>query len=158
LTGQEQAQVDHVRTLLDDAGIPTLVAPNIQRSLWEKLVFIAPFNGLSTLTRLTPAQLLAHESTRALYRSVMQETAAVAQVAAGVGPDIAARTMHYLATAGDPGDSSMAVDFQRRRRIEVEAIHGAVRRHGQRLQVPTPLNQMLYETLVVMDRYNRQAA
>jgi len=158
LTSQDHDQVNHVRTLLEGAGIPTLVSPNIQRSLWEKLVFIAPFSGLSTLTRLTPAQLLAHESTRGLYRSVIQETAAVAQAAAGVAPDIVDRTMHYLATAGDPGDSSMAVDFQRQRRIEVEAINGAVVRHGQRLQVPTPLHQMLYNALVVMDRYNRQAA
>ena len=158
LTGQDHDQVNYVRTLLEGAGIPTLVSPNIQRSLWEKLVFIAPFSGLSTLTRLTPAQLLAHESTRGLYRSVMQETAAVAQAAAAVAPDIVARTMHYLATAGDPGDSSMAVDFQRQRRIEVEAINGAVVRHGQRLQVPTPLHQMLYNALVVMDHYNRQAA
>ena len=158
LTGQEHDQVDHVRTLLAGAGIPTLVSPNIQRSLWEKLVFIAPFSGLSTLTRLTPAQLLAHASTRTLYRSVMQETAAVAQAAAGVAADIVEHTMHYLATAGDPGDSSMAVDFQRRRRIEVEAINGAVVRHGQRLQVPTPLNQMLYQALVVMDHHNRQTA
>ena len=158
LTGQEHDQVSHIQTLLQGAGIPTLVSPNIQRSLWEKLVFIAPFSGLSTLARLTPAQLLAHESTRGLYRSVMQETAAVAQAAAGVAADIVERTMHYLATAGDPGDSSMAVDFQRQRRIEVEAINGAVVRHGQRLQVPTPLNQMLYDALVVMDHYNRQAA
>ena len=158
LTGQDHDQVNHVRTLLEGAGIPTMVSPNIQRSLWEKLVFIAPFSGLSTLTCLTPAQLLAHESTRELYRSVLQETAAVAQAAAGVAPDIVDRTMHYLATAGDPGDSSMAVDFQRQRRIEVEAINGAVVRHAQRLQVPTPLHQMLYHALVVMDHYNRQAA
>ena len=156
LTAQEQAQVDYVQTLLAGAGIPTLVSLNIQRSLWEKLVFIAPFSGLSTLTRLTPAQLLAQEPTRALYRSVMQETAAVAQAAAGVAAAIVERTMHYLATAGDPGDSSMAVDFQRQRRIEVEAIHGAVVRHGQRLRVPTPLNRMIYDALVVMDHYNRQ--
>jgi 2-dehydropantoate 2-reductase len=158
LTGQEQEQVERVRTLCIAAGIPTLVSPNIQRSLWEKLVFIAPFSGLSTLTRLTPAQLLAHASTRALYRTVMQETAAVAQAATGVAPEIVERTMHYLDTAGDPGESSMAVDFQRHRRIEVDAIHGAVVRHGQRLGVPTPLNQMMYNTLVVMDHYNRQTA
>jgi 2-dehydropantoate 2-reductase len=158
LTGQDHDQVNHVRILLEGAGIPTLVSPNIQRSLWEKLVFIAPFSGLSTLTRLTPTQLLAHESTRGLYRSVMQETAAVAQEAAGVAPDIVERTMHYLAIAGDLGNSSMAVDFQRQRRIEVEAINGAVVRHGQRLQVPTPLHQMLYHALVVMEHYNRQAA
>jgi len=158
LTGQDDNQVEHVRALLEQAGIPTLVSPDIQRSLWEKLVFIAPFSGLSTLTRLTPTQLLAQASTRTLYRTVMQETAAVAQAAAGVAPDIVERTMHYLASAGDLGDSSMAMDFQRQRRIEVEAINGAVVRHGQRLQVPTPRNQMIYNALVAMDHYNRQAA
>jgi 2-dehydropantoate 2-reductase len=131
------------------------VSPDIQRSLWEKLVFIAPFSGLSTLTRLTPTQLLTHEPTRALYGAIMQETATVAQAAAGVAPEIVARTMHYLETAGDLGESSMAVDFQRQRRIEVDAIHGAVVRHGQRLGVSTPLNQMLYNALVIMDYYNR---
>jgi 2-dehydropantoate 2-reductase len=158
LTGREQEQVECVRTLCTTASIPTLVSPNIRRSLWEKLVFIAPFSGLSTLTRLTPAQLLAHEPTRGLYRAVMQETAAVAQAAAGVTPEIVERTMHYLDTAGDPGESSMAVDFQRQRRIEVDAINGAVVRHGQRLRVPTPLNQMIYNALVIMDHYNRQTA
>jgi 2-dehydropantoate 2-reductase len=158
LTGQEQEQVERVRTLCTTAGIPTLVSSNIQRSLWEKLVFIAPFSGLSTLTRLTPGQLLAHASTRGLYRAAMQETAAVAQAAAGVAPEIVERTMHYLDTAGDLGESSMAVDFQRRRRIEVDAINGAVVRHGQRLGVPTPLNQMIYNSLVVMDHYNHQTA
>src|SRR5215467_632513 len=148
LTGQEQEQVERVRTLCTTAGIPTLVPPDVQRSLWEKLVFIAPFSGLSTLTRLTPAQLLAHDPTRGLYRAVMQETVAVAQAAAGVTPEIMERTMHYLDTAGDLGESSMAMDFQRQRRIEVEAINGAVVRHGQRLGVPTPLNQMIYHALV----------
>ena len=158
LTGQAQEHVERVRTLCTTAEIPTLVSPNIQRSLWEKLVFIAPFSGLSTLTRLTPAQLLAHDPTRGLYRTIMQETATVAQAVAGVAPEIVERTMHYLDTAGDPGESSMAVDFQRQRRIEVDAIHGAVVRHGQRLGLSTPLNQMLYHALVVMDHYNRQMA
>jgi ketopantoate reductase len=50
----------------------------------------------------------------------------------------------------------MAVDFRQQRRIEVEAIHGAVVRHGQRVQVPTPVNAVIYGSLVVMDQYNRQ--
>ena len=158
LTGQQQEQVDCVQTLCTTAGIPTRVSPDIQRSLWEKLVFIAPFSGLSALTRLTPTQLLAHAPTRGLFRAVMQETAAVAQAAADVAPEIVEHTMHYLDTAGDLGESSMAVDFQRQRRIEVDAINGAVVRHGQRLGVPTPLNHMIYNTLVVMDDYNRQTA
>ena len=85
-------------TLCTTAGIPTLVSPNIRRSLWKSSCSLRPL-AASTLTRLTPAQLLAHEPTRALYRAVMQETAAVAQAAAGVTPEIVERTMHYLDTA-----------------------------------------------------------
>ncbi len=156
LLGHAEAEIERVLTLCRSADIPVQVAPHIQSSLWEKLVYIAPFSGLSTLTRLTPAQLLAHEATRTLYRAVMQETALVAQAVAGVAPEIVERTMHFLDTSGDPGDSSMAVDFQRQRRIEVEAINGAVVRHGQRVQIPTPYNAMIYQALTVMDRYNRQ--
>lgn len=153
---QAQAAVERLRQLLEHAGIPTRVTPDIQRSLWEKLVYIAAFSGLSTLTRLRPAQLLAHATTRATYRTVMQETAAVAWAAGiGVAADIVERTLHDLETSGDPGESSMSMDFQRRRPLEVEAINGAVVRHGQRLHVPTPLNQAIYHALLVMDHYNR---
>ena len=65
LTGQEQEQVERVRTLCTTAGMPNAGITQHPTQLWEKLVFIAPFSGLSTLTRLTPTQLLAHEPTRA---------------------------------------------------------------------------------------------
>jgi 2-dehydropantoate 2-reductase len=157
LDGQTLSQVEAVYRLLSGAGIPAVVAADIQKSLWEKLVYISAFSGLATLTRLTVAEVLGQTPTRDLYRTTMQETATVAWAESiNVAPDIVERTMHYLDTSGDPGESSMAVDFQHRRRIEVEAIHGAVVRHGQRVQVPTPVNATIYAALVVMDQYNRQ--
>ena len=156
LDGHHHTEVDHVRSLLEQAGIPTIVSADMHKTLWEKLVFISAFSGLSTLTRLTPNVLMAHDSTRALYRTIMHETAAVAH-AAGVtiAADIVERTMGYLNAQDDLGDSSMAIDFQHHRPIEVDAIHGAVVRHGQRLDVPTPVNAMIYGSLVVMDQVNR---
>ena len=159
LDGRAQPQVDTLYRLFNQAGIPTVVSADIQQSLWGKLVFISAFSGLATLTRLPVAEILAHEPTRTLYRRVLHESASVAWAAQiNLAPDIVEQTMHYLDTSGDPGESSMAVDFQRRRRIEVEAIHGAVVHHGQRLQVPTPVNATIYAALTVMDAHNRQPA
>jgi 2-dehydropantoate 2-reductase len=159
LDGQAQPQVDTVYRLFDQAGIPAVVSADIQQSLWRKLVFISAFSGLATLTRLPVAEILAHEPTRALYRRVLHESASVAWAAQiNVAPDIVEQIMQYLDTSGDPGESSMAVDFRRRRRLEVEAIHGAVVRHGQRLQVPTPVNATIYAALTVMDAHNRRTA
>ncbi|GIX46011.1 MAG: 2-dehydropantoate 2-reductase [Candidatus Tectimicrobiota bacterium] len=152
-----EPQVEKVCRLLTQAGIPVQVRADIRKSLWEKLVFISPFSGLSTLTRLTVAQLLAHEPTRALYRTLLEEAVAVAQAAGiAVAPDLASQIMQYLEAAADPGASSMAVDFAQRRPLEVEAIHGALVRHGQRLGVATPVTAAVYRALVVMDHYNRQ--
>lgn len=157
LDGQAGAQMDRVGTMLNKAGIPAVVSPDIHKILWEKLVYISAFSGLSTLTRLPLTQLLAHPPTRELYRTVMQETAAVARAAdVAIDPDIVDQTMHYLEAQDDPGESSMAIDFQRRRPIEVKAINGAVMHHGQRLQTPTPVNTTIYASLVVMDQINRQ--
>jgi 2-dehydropantoate 2-reductase len=157
LDERAQQQVEEVRRLLAGADIPVVVSTDIQKSLWEKLVFISAFSGIATLTGLPVAEILAHVPTRDLYRSVLRETATVAWAAqVKVAADIVDQTMHFLDTSGDPGESSMAVDFRRRRRIEVEAIHGAVVRHGQHVQVPTPVNATIYGALTVMDQYNRR--
>lgn len=151
------AAVEPVRALLEAAGIPAVVSPDIRKSLWEKLVLISAFAGLSALTGLSPNQLLDRQPTRTVYTHVMEEAAAVAR-AAGVtlDADIAAYILAYLDAEGELGSASMAVDFQHRRRTEIEAINGAVVRHGQRLGVPTPVNQTIYAALVVMDGYHRQ--
>ena len=151
------AALEPVRQLLEAADIPVVLSPDIRKSLWEKLVLISAFAGLSALTGLTPNQLLERQPTRTIYAQVMEETAAVAR-AAGVNlaGDTAARILSYLDAEGELGSASMAVDFQHRRRTEIEAINGAVVRHGQRLGIPTPVNETIYASLVVVDGYQRE--
>ena len=150
------AALEPVRSLLEAADIPVVVSPDIRKRLWEKLVLISAFAGLSALTGLSPNQLLARQPTRSVYARVMEEAAAVARAAdVTLAPGIAAEILAYLDAEGELGSASMAVDFQHRRRTEIEAINGAVVRHGQRLGVPTPVNETIYAALVVMDGYHR---
>lgn len=154
--GLADSEVEHLRNLLAKADIPVVVATDIQRVLWEKLVMISAFSGLSALTGLSAIELLTRAPTRQLYTDVMAETAATGQ-AAGVhlDPQVVSNTLMYLDAQDDLGQSSMAVDFKRRRPIEVDAIHGAIVRHGQRLRVPTPVNATIYSCLTVMDQIHR---
>ncbi len=151
------AVLEPVRTLLEAADIPAVVSPDIRKSLWEKLVLISAFAGLSALTGLSPNQLLARQPTRTVYTHVMEEAAAVARTAGvALAADIATEILAYLDAEGELGSASMAVDFQHRRRTEIEAINGAVVRHGRRLGVPTPVNETIYAALVVTDGYHRE--
>ena len=152
-----EAALERVRQLLEAADIPVILSPDIRKSLWEKLVLISAFAGLSALTGLSPNQLLARQPTRTIYAQVMEEAAAVARAAEVALPaDTAAQILSYLDAEGELGSASMAVDFQHRRRTEIEAINGAVVRHGQRLGIPTPVNETIYAALVVMDGYQRE--
>ena len=157
LDAQGDAALEPVRILLEAADIPAVVSPDIRKSLWEKLVLISAFAGLSALTGLSPNQLLARQPTRTVYTHVMEEAAAVARAAGVVlEPHAAAQILAYLDAEGELGSASMAVDFQHRRRTEIEAINGAVVRHGRRLGVPTPVNETIYAALVVVDGYHRE--
>jgi len=159
LDRQGQGVLEQVRAALEAADVPAVAVHDIRKILWEKLVFISAFSGLATLSGLLPAQLLAHVPTRQLYRDAMQETAAVGQAAGvAIDPDIVTQTLMYLDAQDDLGESSMAVDFQRGHPIEVEAINGAVVRHGQRLQIPTPVNRTIYASLTVMDQVYRRVS
>ncbi len=159
LDNHGQREAERIKAVLAGAEIPAIIAADIRKVLWEKLVFISAFSGLTTLTGLAPADVLSHDPTRRLYREVMQEAAAVGQ---GVGVDIddniAVQILEYLDTRDELGESSMAVDFKRRRPIEVDALNGAVVRHGQRLGIPTPVNATIYASLTVMDEVQRRVS
>ena len=43
--------------------------------------------------------------------------------------------------------SSMKVDLERGKRIELEAVNGAISRMGKELGVPTPVNDFIYACL-----------
>ena len=151
------AAMERVRQLLEGADIPVILSPDIRKSLWEKLVLISAFAGLSALTGLSPNQLLARQPTRTVYAQIMEEAAAVARAAdVSLPANTATQILSYLDAEGELGSASMAVDFQHRRRTEIEAINGAVVRHGQRLGIPTPVNETIYAALVVMDGYQRE--
>ena len=133
------------------AGVPVERSPDIRAALWEKLVFISAMSGLATITGLHPGVLLVQPATRSLYRAMLQETTAVARGAGVlVDGDCVEKILTYLDGVKDVGESSMAVDFRNGRPIEIEAIHGAVVRHGRKHGIKTPLNDFVYSSLLVM--------
>jgi 2-dehydropantoate 2-reductase len=46
---------------------------------------------------------------------------------------------------------SMLRDLERGKRLEIDALNGAVSRFGHQLSVPTPANDFIYATLKLQD-------
>jgi 2-dehydropantoate 2-reductase len=157
--GRESPRARRTAEAFAAAGVPHELRRDILVAAWEKLAWNAGFNAVTTLTRATVADVLAVPGTRELVVAAMEETDAVA-TAAGI-PVRRTRTEAVLrdSVSGLPDfRTSMLQDLLRNRRLEHDAINGAVVRAGARSGVPVPVNRTLGALLARLDPASSAAA
>jgi 2-dehydropantoate 2-reductase len=150
--GRETPRARRVAAALAAAGVPHQLRRDILVAAWEKLAWNAGFNAVTTLTRGTVADVLALPSTRDLVVAAMEEVDAVA-VAGGI-PVRRTRTENVLedSASGLPDfNTSMLQDLLRGRRLEHDALNGAVVRAASRTGVAVPVNRTLLALLARLD-------
>jgi 2-dehydropantoate 2-reductase len=150
--GSDTPRARRVAAVLAAAGIPHQLRRDILVATWEKLAWNAGFNAVTALTRTTVGQALAQAASRDLIVAAMEEVDAVA-TALGI-PVRRARTAAVLddSTSGLPDfHTSMLQDVLRARRLEHDALNGAVVRAAARTGVPVPVNRTLLALLARLD-------
>ncbi len=137
----------HLVPLFNAAGIPTRVTPDIRLELWRKLVINNGVNPLSALTGLDTYELTHRDGLAAVVYGLMAEAtrAAAADGVALTGADC--QEMFDLIRTFAPIKTSMLVDVEHGRPLELEEICGAVLDRSRRLGQPAPYTQTVYELL-----------
>lgn len=139
------AAAEQFASLLVQGGIDAKVTQDVVAARWQKAVWNAPFNPLSILGGVldTSAMLRTPES-EAFVRRAMNEVCAIA--AALDKPQSPKLVEQNLAgtRAMPPYKTSMALDYENGRPLELEAILGNVVRAAKRVNVETPALESLY--------------
>jgi 2-dehydropantoate 2-reductase len=140
-----------IRDALIAAGIGANDGPGVERELWEKFVFSASALGFMSLSRLSAGQVLACPEATDIFVRIAAEAAEIGR-ARGVGlPERAAENaldfLRAIAAANPDARGSMYFDLLAGKRLELEAIDGAVVRLGRQYGIPTPHNQVVYAGL-----------
>lgn len=149
--GPETGDVEsyrHIESLLKDAGIKAELTGDIALELWSKYIFVGPFSGVSSLLGKTFGAIFEDAEARRLMMGMMGEVEAVARKRGIALPDdIVARSVEK--GAGFPYDtkSSMQLDFEKGRRVELDVFVGYVVKSGRELGVPAPLHERVYREL-----------
>ena len=116
--------------------------------IWEKFIFLATLAGFTGASRLPIGPLWADPEVRGQFLEGCREVERLAR-AEGIG--IAANVIERIETyaAGIPGSmrSSLLIDLASGKRIEVEALQGAVVRRAAAAGVPVPIMSTLYALL-----------
>ena len=143
-----RAWLEELASLLGAGGMDVTVVDDPWPSVWRKLVTNAAVNPLTALMRKTNADLLADPAAALVADGLAREVARVAS-AYGVtlAQDEAVEQWRSMAALTGSNRSSMLQDVEAGRPTEVDAINGAVYRHGELRGVAAPLNQAM--TLLV---------
>ena len=129
--------------LFNQAEIPTTVTPNIQYELWRKLLINNGVNPLSALTRLDTKKLTHHPEFGPIVYGIMQETAQAAQVDGVVLAQQDVDEMFELICNFDAIKTSMLVDLEMGRPLEIDAICGAVLTRIKKAEKAAPYTKLI---------------
>jgi len=142
-----QQDLARVAEAFDAASIPTTLSDEIQRELWRKLLINNGVNPLSALTGLDTRTLTAHPVLTQSVRRMMEE-AALAASAEGVRlSEEDVEEMYRLICQFDAIKTSMLVDLEKGRPLELDAISGVVIARCERLGESAPTTALVQALL-----------
>jgi 2-dehydropantoate 2-reductase len=145
-------RVTQFAEILKRTGVDATAVADGRPPLWHKFVFLASASGLATLARTEPYVLFQTTEARALLRAAMEEIGAVA-IANGVtmDADIVERQYNFTLNWKPGVKPSMQLDLEAGKRLEIDALSGAVVCLGAAKNVPTPVHQTIYVALKMED-------
>lgn len=143
-----------------DSGVATDITPDLRLARWRKLVWNIPFNGLSVVMNATTDEMIGDPDIRQLAEQLMVEVVAAARqdgehLSPGRGrhlPEGLIQQMLDHTAQMKPYRTSMKIDFDEGRPLEVETIFGSPLKAARESGIETPRIEMLYHQLKAIDR------
>ena len=152
--GGVSGRARRIAALFNAAGLDTTVSENIAGVIWDKLLVNVATGALSGITRLPYGLLYQSPELQACAVAAVAEAMAVAK-ASGVTLSIAEPLDAWrMAGAGLPFEfkPSMLQSLEKGSSTEIDFINGAVVRLGEKVGVPTPVNQTLVACIKGIER------
>lgn len=149
----EAKRLDQFASLLKGGKTIFQVVPNIQVLRWEKVVWNAAWNSLTTLTLLnTHSWLSSSSEATPMTRRLMKEVITVANALdVPLEYELIDRLMDKI-LGMPPIGSSMQADFKNGKQMEVEIILGYPVRKGRELGIDVTTIETLYILLTAINK------
>jgi 2-dehydropantoate 2-reductase len=142
------ARVQAIADVLAPADIIVTPVADGRVPIWDKFVYLAPFSGFTGAARLPIGGIWTDPHVQEMFYAAAREVAALA-AAEGVtiSPDRFARLKEYMDNIPPTTRSSLLIDLEMGKRIEVEALQGAAVRRAAKHGLSMPIISTLYAAL-----------
>jgi 2-dehydropantoate 2-reductase len=147
-TSRVSPRVQAIADMMAPADIQVSPVADGRVPIWDKFVYLAPFAGFTGGARLPIGGIWGLPQVREMFYAAAREVAAIA-TAEGVtiSPDRWDRLTEYMDNIPPTTRSSLLIDLEQGKRIEVEALHGVAVRRALAAGVPVPILSTLYAIL-----------
>jgi len=135
--GSSSERLRRLHALLTTAGFDVTSSPRIRHDIWYKLWGNITMNPVSAITGATGDQVLDDPLVRGFCSAAMLEASAIGD-RIGCAIDQGPEARHAVTRELGAFKTSMLVDVERGRPIELDAIVTVVHELGRRTGVPTP--------------------
>jgi 2-dehydropantoate 2-reductase len=136
---------ERLAALFEGSGISCKLTDDVVTARWQKAVWNATFNPISIMGGvLDTAMMLRTAEDAAFIRGVMQEVCAIAAATGHPLPPQLVDQMIAGTRAMPAYKTSMALDYENGRPMEIEAILGNTVRAGRRAGVAIPGLESIY--------------
>lgn len=131
------------------AGVKAEIPPDIQAATWEKFIFVAPYGGIGAVTRAPAGVIRSLPETRRMLEEGMREILSVARARhISLADGAVEKSMGLMDSLAPDATTSLQRDISGGKPSELEAWNGAVVRLGREVEVPTPLHEFIYHSLL----------
>lgn len=136
--------LNYIPELFTHSGIKTIVDPEVEVAIWEKVIFNAALNGLCAVTRSTVGQVGDHADTRALAFQIIGELCTTAHACGfAIQRERIEKTVNEALEHHSSHKPSMLQDVLAERPTEIEAICGAAVRRAEEHSIAVPVTRTI---------------
>lgn len=152
MDGSMSERADDINELFASSGIEVRVTGNIQKAMWQKMVWNCGFNAITALTGGSASELLARDETRHTIRNTMREVITLARKEGlDLAEDLPDKMIAHTETQGAI-KTSMLIDMESGRPMEIEALNGTVSRKAKEMGLASPINDTLYGMISLINK------
>jgi len=143
--GSRSARGEHFLAACKNAGVEATFSTEIAKDLWAKFALLSAWSGVSSVLRQPACKVAGDDSTRKLFADALTESVAIAKAnGVDLDDDYLGKQRNWVDTVPPETKSSMLMDVEAGRRLELDWMSGAVARTGDELGLPTPIHHFIY--------------
>ena len=141
-------RVQAIADVVAAADIQVTPVADARVPIWDKFVYLAAFSGFTGAARLAIGHIWKHPHVREMFYAASREIAAIARAEGVTISENRFDTLReYMDHLPPTTRSSLLIDLEQGKRIEVEALQGAAVRRAAKHGVPVPIMSTLYALL-----------